>query len=195
MDMIQQIDLTEEMKMISEDGDDGFLVIDLSVGDFSYSSIQSTSKALKRFLLQDSTLSLLPDCGWLDGGCRSLMKAFMLCFDFDVEPYMIVQDPNHLHAEHALIKIGDYFLDGDGVSTEEQLIYKWKNDIGLAQVFLKPFNPLQEPSSETEEPYYIHDESIHELARALDHTFDQDCLQQLLNTDVKEVHGHAATHA
>ena len=41
-------------------------------------NIVDLSYQLKKTLWTDEALSLLPDCGWNDGGCRSLMRVSAL---------------------------------------------------------------------------------------------------------------------
>lgn len=128
------------------------------------------NQQLKDVLWADEVLALLIDVGWNDGGCRSLMKAFLIWFDSEmVMPYQIVKSPEERHSEHVVVRIGQVFLDGDGISTESELIDRWKYEERLGNVFLREFDPLNEPAHRNgEKPYYVSDSSIQQIVEYLD---------------------------
>lgn len=139
-----------------------------------YYSKKTFGKAFRRFLLRNEIIGLLSYCGWLDGGCRSLMKAILIWLGAEnVQTYQIVKEKNQQHSDHAFIKLGDYFLDGDGVSNLNQMKKRWFFEEGLPNVYIQPFNPLTEPSFQDEEPFYIDDDSIEILVNELKETFDK----------------------
>ena len=153
-----------------------------------YASRQLLGEELKDFLFSNEVISLLPHCGWLDGGCRSLMKALQLWLgEENAQPFQLVKDITQEHSEHALVKVGKYFIDGDGISTYTEVYTRWFIEEGFSKVFIKPFNPTTEPphitSSNVEEPYYIEDESINKLVTLLDNHFQKELLLQLLQSD------------
>nr|WP_040109381.1 hypothetical protein [Jeotgalibacillus malaysiensis] len=136
---------------------------------------------LKKLLWSDELLLILEDVGWNDGGCRSLMKAFQIWFDSeDVKTYQIVKDSSQWHSEHAFIKIGDWFVDGDGVSSYAQMEYRWLYEEHLPTVIIRDFDPNTEPDLNGEKPYYVSDEKIHQIVRHLDATFHKENILNLL---------------
>lgn len=148
----------------------------MTLVDFSY--------RLKKRLWSDEVLALIPHFGWNDGGCRSLMKAFVLWFDSEeLRTYQIVKSPDHYHSEHAFVRIGDWFLDGDGVSGFNQMEHRWLYEEGLARVIIREFDPDTEPvHTNGEVPLYIADDLIEKLVRFLDEHFDKNEVLHLLET-------------
>ncbi|GAF21050.1 hypothetical protein JCM19047_720 [Bacillus sp. JCM 19047] len=110
------------------------------------------------------------------------MKAFLLWFDSNqAVPYQIVITPGQYHAEHAFVRIGDWFLDGDGVSTFDAMVDRWRYEEGLPCVFVRKFNPETEPDDcNGEHPLYISDKSIQKLVQILDSQFDKETILELL---------------
>lgn len=148
-----------------------------------YESKSNFNKAYKEFIWQEQLVELLHGCGWNDGGCRSLMKACQIWLKGEnVQPYQIVKSKEKLHSEHAFIKVGNYYLDGDGLSTHKRLYQRWRYDEGLSHVFIRPFNPEIEPdNSNGEEPFYVERESIQLIATALQEAFDKKKFVKLTN--------------
>ena len=107
---------------------------------------------------------------------------FQLWFGSDnVRTYQIVKSQEQHHSEHALIRIGNYFLDGDGVSREEQLVYRWITEEYFPAVVLREFDPYTEPDCTSgEEPFYISDDGVEQLVRLLDRDFDKNEILDLL---------------
>lgn len=151
----------------------------------NYESKRSFNLAFKEFIWQDHLVELLHGCGWLDGGCRSLMKAIQLWLDNElVKPYQIVKVREHTHSEHALIRLGNCYIDGDGISTYNGLYQRWRRVERFPHVYIRPFNPLEEPANDRtnppEEPFYIEEASIKKIAKELDRYFDKEALVQLM---------------
>lgn len=134
------------------------------------------------FLWTNEMMSLLPGFGWNDGGCRSLMRALKEWLDSPfLKTYQIVKYENEEHSEHALIRIGEYFIDGDGVSTYDQLYERWLYEEDLPSVIIRPFEPETEPSSiGGEEPYYIDYTEHKKLMNKLEEKFDKRNIIELL---------------
>lgn len=132
-------------------------------------------KQLRKFLYGKRNMSLLPDCGWLDGGCRSLMKALQIWLDEEnVNTYAIMSEENEEHCDHAFIKVGELFIDGDGVSTEKEMYERWLYEEMLPEVYIYPFDPINEPPSEDGTlPVYISEEAIQTLVNRLEKRFDK----------------------
>lgn len=151
----------------------------MNIVDFSY--------RLKNVLWSDETLALIPDFGWNDGGCRSLMRAFIIWFDSEeLRTYQIVTSPDHYHSEHAFVRIGDWFLDGDGVSGFDEMEHRWLFEEGFPSVIIREFDPDTEPVHVNgDEPSYIAEERIGELVRLLNAHFHRDEILELLLKSVK----------
>lgn len=151
--------------------------------------IKEFHRKFKSFLYRKDVWELLEEagCGWLDGGCRSLMKSLSMWLgEKNIVYYQIVKHPNDEHSEHGLIRIGEYFIDGDGVSTYEQLLHRWLTEEWAGKqngiLYIQKFNPETEPVHEPtgEKPFYIEDEKIQSLANKLKETFDKDHVLSLL---------------
>lgn len=138
-------------------------------------NITDVSYRLKHVLWSDEALALIPDFGWTDGGCRSLMKAFLLWLGpNELRPYQIVKTHEQHHSEHAFVQVGRWFLDGDGVSGFYEMQYRWRFEEGFSDVIIRPFNPEDEPDHVNgDQPFYIEDDRIHALVRLLDRHFDK----------------------
>lgn len=122
--------------------------------------------------------------GWNDGGCRSLMKAVMLWLGDEAIPYQIVTDESIRHSNHALCKVGNYFIDGQGIHSKSEKIKIWKEE-GIDPIILRPFDVKNEPNNGDEEPFYYEDFLINKMAELLDIHFDKnEFLRQLQEGDV-----------
>lgn len=146
----------------------------MNINDFSYK--------LKNALWSDAALALIPDFGWNDGGCRSLMKAFILWFGAEyVRTYQIVKTSEQFHSEHVFVRVGDWFLDGDGVSGFNEIKNRWLFEEGLPSVIIREFEPETEPVHiNGDVPLYISEDRIEALVRLLDERFDKQEVLQLL---------------
>lgn len=147
-------------------------------------NLNSFHYLLKKFLWSNEVLELIPDFGWNDGGCRSLMKAFQLWFDSDeVKTYQLVKKEDRFHSEHAFIKIGNFYLDGNGVSSHDQMEYTWLIEEGFPNVFIRQFDPENEPDNVNgDKPFYIDEERINKLVSLLDVNFNKEEVFNLLIT-------------
>ncbi|MEK4487966.1 hypothetical protein MHH81_20880 [Psychrobacillus sp. FSL H8-0484] len=150
-----------------------------------YQSKRAFNKAFKEFIWQPHLVDLLDGCGWMDGGYRSLMKAFQLWLsDEDIQTYQIVKRRDCLHSEHALIRLGSCYLDGDGLSSYQALYQRWRYVERFPHVYIRVFEPKTEPANLAmklpEEPFYIKEESIELIAKELDATFDKKALVLLM---------------
>lgn len=145
--------------------------------------VQAFSKEFYDFLWTDKMLAFLPGCGWNDGGCRSLMHAVLMWLPKSdlIEPYEIVKNPKHVVAEHAFVKVGNWFIDGDGVSTKEQLRKRWIEEEGFpSYLIIRPYDYESEPSDE--DAYCLTHPELQELAALLQERFDgKEILSLLLN--------------
>lgn len=147
-----------------------------------YQSRSTFNKAFLSFIWQEKLVDLLEGCGWSDGGCRSLMKANLLWLaGEDVKTYQIVRTRERLDSDHAFVKVGNYYLDGCGISTHKRLYQRWRYEEGLSRVFIRPFNPETEPDWNGEGPFYVATESIKLIAGALEEAFDKKKVVALMN--------------
>ncbi|MCA1064631.1 hypothetical protein QTG56_23780 (plasmid) [Rossellomorea sp. AcN35-11] len=146
-------------------------------------TIKELHENLKIFLYRKDVFELLEEagCGWLDGGCRSLMKAIALWLGEEhITYYQIVKHPNDNHSEHALIKVGNFFLDGDGISTYDEMLHRWLTEelVGIRNgiLYIQMFNPGTEPPHKPtgEKPFYIEEDKILLLSAKLEETFDKE---------------------
>jgi hypothetical protein len=90
---------------------------------------QRLSRRMKSILWTDATLALLPGYGWNDGGCAILALALLKYFgvgqlvgvwsgrDWPLSGSVL---------EHVVLKVGNVYLDGEGVSTEAALLERWR---------------------------------------------------------------------
>lgn len=113
-------------------------------------------------------------CGWNDGGCRSLMRAIKLWLGEAAETYQIVTDENIHHSNHALCKVGSYFIDGYGIHSENEKKKIWKEEEGLDPIILRPFDFSTEPDDGGEEPFYYEEYFIQKLKDLLEHSFEKE---------------------
>lgn len=145
-------------------------------------NITDLNYRLKQVLWSDEALALIPDFGWNDGGCRSLMKAFILWLGRDeLRTYQIVKKPEQHHSEHAFVQVGRWFLDGDGVSGFAQMEHRWRFEERLSGVIIREFDPDTEPDHVNgDQPFYIEDDRIEILVQLLDQHFDKSELIELL---------------
>lgn len=107
---------------------------------------------LKKALSTNEAYSIL-DAGvkgsdtWVSGGCFLLAKVLIKLYP---EAKLVVlmgltkeQESLHLEAlpQHALIQMGNQFVDGDGISSEKSLIQRWKKYEGMVgRCWVEPFN-------------------------------------------------------
>ena len=139
--------------------------------------------ALHEALYEEPAFAMLAaaGCGWVDGGCRSLMRALVLLLGDAATPYQIVQSEDQRNSEHALVRVGDWYLDGDGVSSETELIRRWYEDEELDRVVLRPFDPDQEPPEHAGErsSFCLDEARVCELAELIDAKVGREALLSL----------------
>lgn len=147
-------------------------------------NINEFSNQLNKMLWSDEALALIPDFGWNDGGCRSLMKAMTIWLGAEnARPHQLVKSNHQFHSEHAFVQVGPWFLDADGVSSWLEMEHRWLYDERLPLVIIRPFDPETEPDhTNGDSPHYIEDETIEKLARMLDERFDKNEVLSLLNS-------------
>jgi hypothetical protein len=82
---------------------------------------------------------------WLEGGCWLLARALHEWIGPASELWAIYSwMDSDFHAgkmpQHVVVKVGDCYLDGDGASSKEQLLYRWYAEEGLQEPELFPVN-------------------------------------------------------
>jgi hypothetical protein len=100
--------------------------------------IHHISSRIRRAARSDELYEILApwDCGAFDGGCLMVADALRKLFGVGelvgLMGYAWVNaqrgGPTEPHWQHALLQLGDYFLDGDGVSTRQTLRRRWYRD-------------------------------------------------------------------
>lgn len=103
------------------------------------------SKELHEFLYTEKPLEILDDvlhwcCGWCDGGCLILAKALQQWLREPTKLMLIIDDQEI--AQHAVTQVGQYYLDGDGVSSERELLNTWKEQEHIKSAELVPYSEL-----------------------------------------------------
>jgi hypothetical protein len=94
------------------------------------------SAALRELLYEDSALRWLPDgaSSWCQGGCLVLALALSALVDGEMLVVASRRGP-----EHVVVRLGDVYLDGDGISTEEELLHRWRTEERVSDAFLDRF--------------------------------------------------------
>jgi hypothetical protein len=94
--------------------------------------------SLRQLLYAESTLQWLPDraSSWCQGGCLVLAQA--LCALVNEEMLVVASGRG---PEHVVVQMGDVYLDGDGVSTEAELLHRWRTEERLPGAFLDRYRP------------------------------------------------------
>lgn len=100
---------------------------------------------LKTALNSNEAYSILDGIGdtWLSGGCFLLAKVL---FKMIPKSKLIILMGNgktqkEIQPQHALVQVGNYFIDGDGVSTKDALIKRWETLEGILNIKIEPFEP------------------------------------------------------
>lgn len=75
---------------------------------------------------------------WTEGGCWALAKAIHRKFGGKLfamtDPG--IQKPFDKHAQHVVVKIGSYYLDGDGAQTKDELVERWEYNHSRPALFM-----------------------------------------------------------
>lgn len=94
--------------------------------------------ALRNLLYEEAAVRWLPDgaSSWCEGGCLVLAQALSALVDGEMLVVASERGP-----EHVVVRMGDVYLDGDGASTEEELLRRWRTEENLPGAFLDRFRP------------------------------------------------------
>ena len=95
-----------------------------------------TALGLKKFVNSDRSYEILDaskakDSTWLAGGCKILADAIESSVGGD---QVVLYRAGNNHIQHYAVRIGDMYLDGDGVSTRRALLDRWKKAEGIPDV-------------------------------------------------------------
>jgi hypothetical protein len=106
------------------------------------------SRRLKAVLWTDTALALLPDCGWIDGGCAILALALQRLGEVGDLTGVWQVGPWHGNfcfptLQHVVLQVGPYYLDGDGVSAGKVLLDRWRKRERLQGAYLEAFGASQ----------------------------------------------------
>ena len=102
---------------------------------------------LREWLYREDNFALIDQAtgsGWLDGGCLILADALVEWLGEGAEPYFLIGGTSGSDGrpvdwpEHALVRYGDIYLDGDGESSEEALLKRWAEEEGIEEGWLAP---------------------------------------------------------
>jgi hypothetical protein len=145
-------------------------------------SVDDFTRLFKATIQSNEGYALLPGCGWLDGGCRSLMKAVVRWLGKDVtETWALRFSKKSKAIEHALVKVGNFFIDGDGASDLETFIKRWIYEEHAPGVILDRYDFDREPAENV--PFYISDAGIDTLVAMISKNIDKnDALAILTGT-------------
>lgn len=131
---------------------------------------------LKRWLYDpNGAWTILPEGWptWVSGGCWILARALHEWIGRSSEICAIyseigsdILDPNII-PQHLVVRIGNCFLDGDGASSEKELLYRWETKEGLRYPKLRSARAEDLAEVMIECPI----DAVRDLVRALDQTF------------------------
>ena len=99
-----------------------------------------TTRDLKRGLWREAGVRIIEqmDCGWCDGLCCILARAFLEVLG-PTAHLMMLGCQNH-PVDHVLVLFRGAYLDGDGVSTGLQLLRRWQLRELQPHPYLRPFD-------------------------------------------------------
>jgi hypothetical protein len=104
---------------------------------------RQASARLRAMLYEEPALRWLPTgaSSWCEGGCLVLAQALhAAALGGEI---VAVRNGNHGGAEHLVVALGHVYLDGDGISSEGQLLHRWRTVERLPAPFLGPYVALE----------------------------------------------------
>lgn len=131
------------------------------------------SRQLHRFLYSERRFVCYLDedqGSWTSGSCWRLAGAFRLwarAGGTRVQQVAIWNDRGR--AEHVLVRSGDCYLDGDGISTLDEIVHRWDT---LEGVSVRAVSPVTDRWLRDNHPDYLEpDESMQTLVAELQERF------------------------
>lgn len=76
---------------------------------------------------------------WIAGGCWILAEALQAWIGPGAVKWSIHSQEVPGRIQHVVVKVGHCFLDGDGASSEEMLLRRWRDKERIERPFLKEF--------------------------------------------------------
>lgn len=107
---------------------------------------------------------------WLEGGCWLLARALHEWIGDGSTMWTLYSSSlwdSTTFPQHVVVKVGECFLDGDGASTEQQLLHRWVTEERVLNPGLKPFILEEAEEYGIECPIG----ALRDLARGLSRTF------------------------
>lgn len=86
---------------------------------------RSLSRRLHTVLYSPGVFALITPykCGWLDGGCGIAAEGIALWLGAKTQIWVLLDAQGR--AQHLLVRYGEWYLDGDGISTGAELLARW----------------------------------------------------------------------
>ncbi len=78
---------------------------------------------------------------WSEGGCWIAAEALKRWMRPHAELWAVHDGANILH--HVVVRLGDCFIDANGIFTEEEMLRFWAEEEGLVEPRLRPFSKQQ----------------------------------------------------
>ena len=105
--------------------------------------MKAFGQKLHEFFYSPEVFVILGDAydSWVAGGCWIAAEALKRWMRPHAELWAIHDAANIL--QHVVVRLGDCFLDGDGVSTRRELLKRWVEQEGVVEPKLKPFSEQQ----------------------------------------------------
>ena len=125
--------------------------------------------ALHRVLNQVTTYRLLPEGSWTEGGCWCLGQALKLWLGDKVALEALFFAETGKRPQHVVARVGDSYLDGDGVMWVEELRFKCCMIDAYPEFTLRPVDDSDFKDSGIEKM----EENARQLAERLQHYFER----------------------
>lgn len=78
---------------------------------------------------------------WTAGGCWILAQAIHKWLGPPTKLWAIVDGDAPRAVQHVVVSIGDFYLDGDGLSSQAALLRRWRDQEGIQRPRLMRFRP------------------------------------------------------
>jgi hypothetical protein len=109
------------------------------------------TRRIRAILWSEAGFALLAryGCGWNDGGCRIAAEGLARWLGQGRVIWALLDSRGR--AQHLVLRIGRWYLDADGVSSEAELIARWAKFEGVTQARLAPAGPDALPGTPRDE--------------------------------------------